>query len=1151
MEEFLYNDRFVMEYSVQQSSMSSDPDSDDESSSEIHDIPLFNLDIGTLQRVKDNAELQDSDVEEEDYDLCEKAEESDMSGDPDEGTDQVLPNMESERYTPCVIVDNDNDEQVVQRCNKINAGGANRPLKQLKSTWEVDRGTVEQFDGKLHELGVCYRHFLFDQNQLHEEKIQQLKTDQSALHRTRCLLCNKYKIFFTRGQNCPVHSWTVCGRNIRVPCLCLKSCKALRTCFSICTESTDNIRPLYICTRCFEDNGGHLHKRLGRGPKKYSCYEQHNDSTTILETFGHWLLSVAKSNNESQKQQLIWSLLPMIESLKPHLPTKVVSQQSPPLESTSTPLMVQIALRLAKVNVSREAKVAMLRQDDCTNFGTIMGESLWQSRTSLKEVLPTLENPESLVHYAAALPRTLWSFVYSFVSVIQQKKHAVAERKRRSRGSPSVSLDPTPINRITIFMVSMLLGIAFRGWKIWLPHVLGSLCRRPRLISKLHAILRSAHVISYVWDHEVRTEKKRMEHADPAAKLEIGGNIYNLAVIDNIDLQEKTFAYGNIYDVARRTSHATLRMVFQFRLPSDLQAPHSLFFAEQPDLIVGLSAVTKSLNEKYDEIFKKLLLEKAHDFDVTDIHLKVTEKVHLGCRFAAPKVVILKPGPAPNSNENVYRSCDMFLDDLRNTGVNTIDIACDEAIFRRFKKYENSNLNVNHVLGQWHTSKDMCKALIKAFSGYGIFNMAAQLGVKKYMEHLEKGTDYRATCTVLELIWAAVGIAIHRYLLTTGKSIEEITGSSNNILKVWTNYYRWAGYWKAHKVGIRRGDFDLQIACLAAFAPLFPVTGCFRYAESVATFLGNLHQDPEFQKRLFKVPSVNLTQDGHYLAYDEALETYGVQFVKQMMTGRLGDEKNLQRQIQGSQGEIERLSALDEFINDETVSVTHHAIKNRKKQLWTLCDQIYEAFQNPDDSPLFENTTQNTPEGYYKMETCYEEGRTRMQNLLAKQKIGRGAKVLVTDTVSAAKQRERAQKQKGKQRALTQAHDGEHGHAVDLSEEQPMEWSEEQQVLEITEGHHAGSSTAQTQSTPARLPISSDSTARPTKKVRKDFSAEEIQTLGELTQYKGKLPQEVSNSVAEKLKSYGWNAKKVWDYWYNISGERQTRKLRKGETEMK
>ena len=114
MAEFLYNDRFVMEYPIEQSSMSFDPDSGDESSSDIHDIPLFNFDVGTLQSVKDNAELEDSDVEEQDYDLCEKAEESDMSGDPDEGIDQVLPDMESGRYTPCVIVDNDNDDKVVK-----------------------------------------------------------------------------------------------------------------------------------------------------------------------------------------------------------------------------------------------------------------------------------------------------------------------------------------------------------------------------------------------------------------------------------------------------------------------------------------------------------------------------------------------------------------------------------------------------------------------------------------------------------------------------------------------------------------------------------------------------------------------------------------------------------------------------------------------------------------------------------------------------------------------------------------------------------------------------------------------------------------------------------------------------------------------------
>jgi hypothetical protein len=244
---------------------------------------------------------------------------------------------------------------------------------------------------------------------------------------------------------------------------------------------------------------------------------------------------------------------------------------------------------------------------------------------------------------------------------------------------------------------------------------------------------------------------------------------------------------------------------------------------------------------------------------------------------------------------------------------------------------------------------------------------------------------------------------------------------------------------------------------------------------------------------------------------------------------------------------MERLSTLDEFTDDKTVCMSHHAIKDRKKQLWSLSDQIYEAFMNPDNPPLFENTTQNTPEGYSKMEACYENGRIRMQNLLAQEvysstkrdRSGRGKKELETDTVSAANQRKRAQKQKGKQRALVQPDD-----ALNPLEVQPMEWSQEQKIPEIIEEHGVGSSTAQSRSNPKGPSVLSVSSARPTKKERKDFSAEEIQALGELTQYKGQLPQTVRDSVAEKLKTYGWTAKKVWDYWYNVSGERKARQYK-------
>jgi len=89
--------------------------------------------------------------------------------------------------------------------------------------------------------------------------------------------------------------------------------------------------------------------------------------------------------------------------------------------------------------------------------------------------------------------------------------------------------------------------------------------------------------------------------------------------------------------------------------------------------------------------------------------------------------------------------------------------------------YYQQKENIRLLLGQWHTSKDMCSILITIFSGYGIFNLAASL---------EKVVDYSATCHVLELIWAAVGIAINRYLNNKDKIMDDIKNDENDVLKV-------------------------------------------------------------------------------------------------------------------------------------------------------------------------------------------------------------------------------------------------------------------------------------------------------------------------------------------------------------------------------
>jgi hypothetical protein len=258
----------------------------------------------------------------------------------------------------------------------------------------------------------------------------------------------------------------------------------------------------------------------------------------------------------------------------------------------------------------------------------------------------------------------------------------------------------------------------------------------------------------------------------------------------------------------------------------------------------------------------------------------------IGCQnIPPPNVVILEPGENPNCNKNVHDACDMYFNDVGIANTNYLDIICDEAIFRRvIPYYEERKNNIRLFLGQWHTSKDMCSTLIALFSGYGIFNLAANLGVC-FLDKLERVVDYQATCRVLELIWIAVGITIVQYLNNKNQTMKDIKDSNNNILKVWYHYFCWAGYWLGHKMGVRKGNYDMQFKNLSAFAPLFIAAGKSNYARSSTYFLSLINSNSLLQKLLQYVCSVNLTQPGHFFGFDEALERFGVQFIKQNING--------------------------------------------------------------------------------------------------------------------------------------------------------------------------------------------------------------------------------------------------------------------------
>ncbi|RHZ89541.1 hypothetical protein Glove_13g40 [Diversispora epigaea] len=195
-------------------------------------------------------------------------------------------------------------------------------------------------------------------------------------------------------------------------------------------------RPLFICGKCFINNGGHLYIKPGKGKKPTNCDEQHvNDSSEQLKMIDQWLIIIGKSNENKLQNLTLFTIAPSIFKI---------------LENTSL------------------KKCSSVQQTSTT---------------------------------------------------------------------PDIDYLFSVLTKIGSLFLSILISITFPSIKVWFSQVLTSLTRKPKIAIK-----------------------KRMNNANPRKRLQQNPNIWNLAVIDNIDLKQKTFTYGNIFDTTRETSHTTIRM---------------------------------------------------------------------------------------------------------------------------------------------------------------------------------------------------------------------------------------------------------------------------------------------------------------------------------------------------------------------------------------------------------------------------------------------------------------------------------------------------------------------------------------------------------------------------------------------------------------
>ncbi|CAJ0634357.1 7342_t:CDS:2 [Entrophospora sp. SA101] len=135
------------------------------------DESLFTFDYNSLQQEIESAinanyidyiddECFDGDGAFDGHDDVEMSDES--------GFDKEVPKEDKVEVTSCVIIDNDKNHEMIERCNRFDM---NRSIYNLIGSFEVDSDVVKEVGDKVEKLGVCLKHLNYDQNTLHRPQI--------------------------------------------------------------------------------------------------------------------------------------------------------------------------------------------------------------------------------------------------------------------------------------------------------------------------------------------------------------------------------------------------------------------------------------------------------------------------------------------------------------------------------------------------------------------------------------------------------------------------------------------------------------------------------------------------------------------------------------------------------------------------------------------------------------------------------------------------------------------------------------------------------------------------------------------------------------------------------------------------------------------
>ncbi|POG79621.1 hypothetical protein GLOIN_2v1472146 [Rhizophagus irregularis DAOM 181602=DAOM 197198] len=315
--------------------------------------------------------------------------------DNNDESDIIIEQKKSNNLTSCVLIDK--IDGIIQRCKNKESF---LTLWQLVGVWQIDNEGVSEVNG--------------------------------SLEKRKCLFCGKLFYFFGRGNGCSKHSWKLLGKSIQIACNGQHTCPALGECNLICKTALKDIKySRYICSECYELEGGHFHVKPGKGKllETYIDQKYHDeDPKKNLEIIARWLFYVKNNKNKEYQEKVLGIFLPTyLQFLNANylyeINTEIVSNQSQSITTSSntshnffTPtllklptfFMVRVLTRLNQIPIYPDEKE--LEDDDFEKLGKLAGDKLWQSYKRLKTNKIYLQSPTNITEYIDAFPKFLKIF---------------------------------------------------------------------------------------------------------------------------------------------------------------------------------------------------------------------------------------------------------------------------------------------------------------------------------------------------------------------------------------------------------------------------------------------------------------------------------------------------------------------------------------------------------------------------------------------------------------------------------------------------------------------------------------------------------------------------------------------------------------------